>query len=76
MWKKYNEELFGILVQVACDSSPPAFKIAAIVDAATDPVSRERFTPDARAGLVRAGIVGGMAILVAAFLIPTASATD
>ena len=30
-----------ILMQVACDSPPPAFKIAVIVDAATDPVSRE-----------------------------------
>ncbi len=36
--------------------------------------NRIGFTPDARAGLVRAGIVGGMVILLAAFLIPTASA--
>ena len=30
-----------ILVQAACTPPPPAFKIAVIVDAATDPVSRE-----------------------------------
>jgi len=30
-----------ILAQVACDPSPPAFKIAVIVDAATDQVSRK-----------------------------------
>ena len=30
-----------ILVQAACSPSPPAFKIAVIVDTATDPVSRE-----------------------------------
>lgn len=30
-----------VFVLVACDPTPPAFKIAVIVDAATDPVSRE-----------------------------------
>lgn len=44
--KRYSSKslisLFAvILVQVACASPPPAFKIAVIVDAATDPVSRE-----------------------------------
>lgn len=33
--------LATVLLPAACRPSPPAFKIAAIVDAATDPVSRE-----------------------------------
>lgn len=33
--------LLALVLGVACEPQPPAFKIAAIVDAATDPVSRE-----------------------------------